>query len=287
MATVAELQTKVMAAAEKVEKIKGTIAKHEAAAAKKLTGLERAIPGVTFETMKEHKYRDGSGSEHYWAICEIEGKLEDAKGAKRRLRDAEEVLKNWQAKIDKETEKDRFLNDDVPAAIKEFLERWKAEVKQYCIDEFPKYIQDKNDWQAANENAKAEFVRQFPTAATWGAQCKEFVKQYLKDNKIKPKHTMYPPLVRAMDTYRDEAERLEWLEKTLEADKKAKMLDLINRVNEVVGAITDARGLRVSEKGTLDGLIVGEKGKARIETNGVAGHNIVCFHYRTNVWPIR
>jgi hypothetical protein len=86
---------------------------------------------------------------------------------------------------------------------------------------------------------------------------------------------------------KNDAKRLKWLDDTLETDKRHKLIDLILRVKEVVGEITDARSLEVNEKGNLDGFVVGTKGKARVETIGAGGYNIVCFHYRTLVKPVR
>lgn len=90
-----------------------------------------------------------------------------------------------------------------------------------------------------------------------------------------------------MYSFYDEEERLAWLEKELEKEKKAKMMDLIRRVNEVVGSITDASGLSIDVKGNLNGFIIGTTGKAEVETIGAGGWNIQCFHYRVLVKTIK
>ena len=69
--------------------------------------------------------------------------------------------------------------------------------------------------------------------------------------------------------------------KELEQEKKNKYDDLINRANRICGTITDATGLKVGEKGELNGLIIGERGKAWVETIGAGGYNIQCYHFRT------
>lgn len=86
---------------------------------------------------------------------------------------------------------------------------------------------------------------------------------------------------------RDETEREQWLENVLEDEKKAKLADLISRINRVVGTITDASGLDIGGKGDINGIIIGTEGKAVIETFGVAGYNIVCFHFRTTIREIK
>ena len=86
---------------------------------------------------------------------------------------------------------------------------------------------------------------------------------------------------------RDETEREQWLENVLEDEKKAKLADLISRINKVVGTITDASGLDIGGKGDINGLIIGTEGKAVVETFGVAGYNIVCFHFRTTIRELK
>lgn len=81
----------------------------------------------------------------------------------------------------------------------------------------------------------------------------------------------------------DKYPNAETLETFLENEKQIKILDLTSRVNEVVGTITDARHLDVSNSGNLNGFIIGEKGKAHVETITAGGYNIQCFHYRTLV----
>ena len=58
---------------------------------------------------------------------------------------------------------------------------------------------------------------------------------------------------------------------------------LVDEVMYYTGKITDASHLRVNAKGELDGYVIGEKGKARVHTEGAAGYNIQRFHYRTYV----
>jgi hypothetical protein len=78
----------------------------------------------------------------------------------------------------------------------------------------------------------------------------------------------------------------ESIRKTIENEKQIKIIQLTMRVTDAVGTITNAKGLEISEKGDLVGIIVGEKGKAKVETISAGGWNIQCFHYRTLVHTI-
>ena len=61
----------------------------------------------------------------------------------------------------------------------------------------------------------------------------------------------------------------------------------VERVNKIVGQITDAYGLRVGGNGELNGIIIGTKGKASVETIGCAGYNIQCYHFRCYIREVK
>lgn len=78
----------------------------------------------------------------------------------------------------------------------------------------------------------------------------------------------------------------EWLEKEIEQEKNNKLIDLMNRVSSITGIITDASYLTIKE-GNLNGYIIGQDGKAEVETIGAGGWNIQCYHYRTLIKKIK
>jgi hypothetical protein len=278
--TIQELELKVASASEKVEKIKKTISKHEAGATKRLDALIKKEIGA--RNWKDDGFYDLS-YEDKTLVQDYDQKLDDAKGATRKLKDAEVILANWITKLDTEINKEKFLNDNAPEVIKEFLEQWKKKSYAWYIEMYPKYQEDKKTFQIGEADAKAEYIKQNPKGRTWSSEAEKFIEQYLKDNDIKATYLTYPPIVKAMSTYSREDERLAYLEKELESDKRYKMLDLIYRVTDVVGTITDASKLKISNVGNLNGFIIGEKGSAKVETIGAGGYNIQCFHFRTLV----
>ena len=73
----------------------------------------------------------------------------------------------------------------------------------------------------------------------------------------------------------------------LKKDAEAKYDDIVERANAIVGTITDATGLSVGAKGELNGIVIGDRGRARIETIGAGGYNIQCFHFRTLIHEIK
>lgn len=83
----------------------------------------------------------------------------------------------------------------------------------------------------------------------------------------------------------DDAERA--LTTHLETEANNKYDYLIERVCKIVGTITDASNLCISDSGELNGVIQGSTGKASVSTIGAGGYNIQIFHYRTLIHEIK
>lgn len=278
MSKVDSLNEKVEKAELKVEKCKGTIERHEKALVKKIVALEKKV-GEGVKDLEALKWdsENGRGSEHYWEVCDIERKQADIKGAKKKLAEAEKILSNWKEKLNLEMEKDRFIEGNAPQVIKDFLEQWKQMAYEWHIKKYESFLIFKKDLY--EQEAKA--IKECPY--TYYKDRRNFMEEKGLDNIDKRLMNFAGATVMQMATYRDEEERLAWLGEVLEQEKKRKMLDLINRINDVVGSIVDAKGLSVGKKLDLNGVIIGEKANARVETIGAGGWNIVCFHYRTLV----
>jgi len=116
-----ELQERLTKAQEKVEKCKATIERHKVQAEKKLQKI--TAKGISVDPMDN---RDNN--EDYWLCCEYKNKLEDIKGAERKLEDAEQVVRNWQEKLDRQIKIELTLANEVPEAFKQaradLVERW-------------------------------------------------------------------------------------------------------------------------------------------------------------------
>lgn len=69
----------------------------------------------------------------------------------------------------------------------------------------------------------------------------------------------------------------------IENEKRIKVILLTTRVTNIVGTITDASQLDISDKGDLVGVIEGDRGRAMVETITAGGWNIQRYHYRTIV----
>lgn len=311
MTTIESLTASRDKAQANVTKIESTITRHKTQLDKKLAKI--APLGITLENMEEKKWLGGAqgtgGSEHYWKIVEVERKLDDIKGAEKKLKTANETLANWQNKLDKEVEKKRFIEGNAPQVIKDFLEEWKRQAYEWYVQRYERYLKLEEELKLKAFDARKYCIFNMPEYAERyleNGKLKSYYEEdnfnnvfpskpmedYLKEKKldyrsIKAKLAYFAgSVVLKMDEFINDSDRFAWLDKTLEEEKKNKMSDLINRINEKVGTITDASLLRISQKGNIDGFVDGEKGRAKIQTVPAEGE-IQRFHYRTLVHLVK
>lgn len=349
------LREKVSAATEKVEKCKSTVVRHRTQLDKRLIkarDLGCPIPTDDAEYLKNYwSYYDRSGfsNEQVWAIIDINTKLDDIKGAMRKLSDAEQTLRGWESKLANAIELERTIEENCPPVIKAFLEQWKTNCTEYYRKKYEKWPEFTESLKDAVRNARIECLRgvaevgaaQFVAdnhledkiwqrtsllkpavdADTKAAKLEAWSEAYAKDwcnycennnefflNNVFPRTLMDAYLKsreldwQCINTRRreyggdlllkmveqgGEADAFAYLEKALEAEKKAKIIDLVNRIEKVVGRIVDGDDLHIGPKGDLEGIIIGETGKAKINTIGAGGYNIQCFHFRTLIHEIK
>ena len=279
-------QEKITKAAEKVEKCKGTIARHEKQLEKKQQVLIKM--GYDISDLEAIKWNTekGGGSECYWEVCDVESKLRDIEGAKKNLAEAERILKKWQDAQAAEDAKSNFIEDNTPQVIKDFLEQWKTQSYRWHVKRYEDYLvfkQELKEKAAAFKEANGIPDYKMPTKAQ-----KELLEENNMDSKsLARRLAKYAgQAVLHMETMRD-SERLVWLEKTLEEEKNRKLLDLVRRVTEVAGQIKGADTLEIGHDGNLNGYVYGTKEIVKVETIMAGGWNIQCFHYRVLVTKVK
>lgn len=77
-------------------------------------------------------------------------------------------------------------------------------------------------------------------------------------------------------------DKVESVAKQVRKEMESKKIALVKKVEAKVGLIIEVN-LHVGEDGSPNGLVVGDKGKVRVETISAGGWNIQCFHYRVLV----
>ena len=289
MATIDTLKEKVQNATETVAKRDATIVRHEKQLEKKIKALVAKgcnIEGIDFKAetvdFRDIKWdENGKSYDWYWEACEVDSKLRDIKSAKKNLVEANRILGNWQEKLDTELEKERFLNNETPQVILDFLNKWKEMAFDWHVKRYADYLEFVKEINKAVEEARKTLgIRESMMPSR--AQSKELQLMELDYRTVeKRKASFAGTTVLKMKQISNEDERLKFLDNVLEKERKAKMLDLIERITCVTGKITDVSGLKISAIGSLNGIVIGEKASAKIETIGAGGYAIQCFHYRT------
>lgn len=282
------LKEKIENARLKVEKCEKTIERHETQLVKKLDKASKTFgfDFTGFDKEEIEKYKDDHHEElrtheNYWDLFDVIRKFEDIKGAKGKLADAERVLKNWEDKLAVELEADRYLEDNAPEVIMEFIENWKRMAYDWHVKRFEDYQSFKKKLKEDLAEARRALGINERMMLT-RAQDKELEKVGLDYKSINKRKVEFAGMtVMKLDEIRNETERWAWLDRKLEVEKKAKLLDLVYRLNNEVGKTLDATDLRIGAEGNLNGIVIGETGKVKVETVGAGGWNIQCFHYRT------
>ena len=239
---------------------------------------------------------------------DIRFKREEIAEAIKKLEEAERVAKNWEDKLGEHITRDAFIEANAPQVIKDFLENWKANAIAYYLKNRIDFIDYQKDLWKREREARREALKTLPELEEerkrfadrepsdfelgnlWPRKpVEEFLKERGLDyNSVREKlAARSDPITAKLVQTRNKEEREAWLEKTIEEEKQAKLADLISRINKVVGTITDASSLTIGGKGDINGFVVGTEGKAKVETIGAGGYNIVCFHFRTLIHEIK
>ena len=185
-----------------------------------------------------------------------------------------------------------------PEILKDFLESWKWHAIGYYQEKRIRFIEYREGLKAKERAARLEALQTLPSLEKYrelykGRELTDYdlanlwprrdVDAFLSERGLEYRQ-IQKKLREAGDQItlklleiHNEDEREAWLEKTMEEEKRAKLLDLIGRIMSTVGTITDAAALYIGPEGDINGIIVGTEGKAKIQTIGAGGYNIPVF----------
>lgn len=188
-------------------------------------------------------------------------------------------LKEYQDKAKKEEEE---KNNRVPI-IEEFLDSWAEKAMKFHEEEYEELKKFQAEHRAKEKAFKEELKEK--GIHYWYGQ-PEIVKME-KERGIDGKTYREVLMARFSSAILECSQWGEhWREqlvKIVEREKNAKRKILMNRVAEIVGVITDAKGLYIGDNGEINGFIVGEKSRAEVRTIWAGGYNIQCLHFRVLV----
>lgn len=215
------------------------------------------------------------------------------------LGEAKNVVAKYQTEIDK---LNNFENMEKVEVIWNFLMQWKELAREWYRRNAKRYFELKKGYKEAKQKFLDDFAAEHGVdkygkpakPAYWLERNWEnnyyFNITALTQEITKLEHEYYYP---DPENHWDCEYRLvsykvdeELLEKALAKEVRAKYTVLINEITHITGEIIDAKGLHIGGKGDINGIVIGEKGKAKVNTFSAGGWNIQCFHYRCKVTKI-
>lgn len=261
------LKERISKKENQIEKINKRIAKWSAG----LTDEQRTYAGLTWlelrKVFKEKKY-----------TYETERKIEELHGAITDLKENVETLNKYYNSLQLEEAK---ANEVKIPVIVEFLNKWKKACAEYIANDMKDYIKFREI------NAKRIDLMN----KRWALSEEDLQKANATIKALKTEEEILLANINALtrEVYsRNEADHInhEYLAELLEKEANKRYYNLVEKVTKITGKIKDASYLTIGLDGNLNGIIVGEDGKAKVNTIGAGGYNIQCYHYRVLVHKI-
>ena len=265
---------------------------------KRITGKEKELDKLTkkLERIRKAEAHNWDDDHNPYLYSEY-----DLKRCLKDIEAAQKALDDYKAQLTTETEKANSRNVEV---ILNFLEMWKAKVREFYGDGLKAYFTESEavrtalkatggfQWGTPEYNeamVKAKAIRE-----AWCIKCHGKYETRTETtltgrritNRIKVQVGEYEHL-NPYNLERTLDEALARLERDLVQEANRKYDFIIERTNHIVGTITDASNLEIGAKQDLNGFIIGTKGIAKIQTIGAGGYNIQCFHFRTLINPMK
>lgn len=259
-------------------------------------------------TLKKHREQLAKLIQKGADKFDINIKQSDIKSAVDKLEEAKQILANWQKKLDERIATDDYLEANTPEILRDFLENWKQHAIIYYREKRIRFIEYRKELKAQERAARLEALQTLPSLERYreiytGRELTDSDLANLWPRKdidafLSERGLEYNQIQRKLNKFgdqitvklleiRDDQEREAWLEKAMEEEKRAKLIDLIGHIMGAVGTITDAAALHIGPEGDINGYIVGTEGKAKIQTIGAGGYNIQCFHFRTLIHEMK
>lgn len=305
------LKERIKKTEEKIIKINKTLDRHKAQLQKKAKVL--IDQNINPENCDRYEHRR---TNIYWDICAYDDKKEDIKNNEKKLREANLTLSKFKEQLEKQEAKESEVENLTPQALNDFLEDWKKRCFEYYMNLSNKLIALKeknyNDYEITkdelNKLEKREYDRK-KFAYIWvkrfsDDEIENILTNTLDEYKIKElKKNLYDHYIRKFieghfandirvvnEIVNDDGENLtineKKLNKILDDDVKEKKSMFIDRIKEVIGEIKDFERLDIVG-GELNGIAIGNKCNAKVETISAGGYNIQCYHYRVLVNAIK
>lgn len=295
--TLENIKLKLDMAEQKLIKLEQTIARLEKQRDKKLDCLQKlGVDPMLVDIGDIHGNFD-----IYSIYMDYTDKLESLKSHRAKADEIRAQARRYEAELNHEMARDAFIRNEVPQIILDFIDDWERNAYIAIQNRYDAYQALKQQLAADLREARIAAISALPEyeelrSRRNPSEMSDYdlanvrpykpVEAFLRERSLdyrsiaQRKQAAAGPYVAKMLQFRTPEEQARWLTKALAAEKRERILDLSDRVGEIVGRITNAAGLRL-QNGEICGTIIGEQGAASIQTIGAGGYNIQCFHYRT------
>lgn len=186
----------------------------------------------------------------------------------RDLKDANTTLDKYKNQLTLEVAKSEATKVQ---AIVDFLEQWKQDVREYVAED----IHNADLYYEYNHRSCDLHNHHYALIGS-GEMTEEQWKEKMAEVKKNEKHYKEITNPLTFDVWTKVIEdhiNHEVLDEILDKEAEAKYWNMVEKVTTITGEINDASGLRVAHDGNLNGIIIGDKGKARLETIRTSGEN--------------
>lgn len=246
---------------------------------KRIAGKEKEIANLEkkIDRIEKAKATNWEKNPYYYNESDLTSAHKDLNAAKL-------ALDKYKAQLEETQNKDASRT---VKPILDFLDEWEKRCIEYYEEEYAKYREAYQEYR----------TRDHSLLEAWNAARGDLEKRKALDKEEKDLRNKFKQDWAHITQFNHG--QLDWnatMRRDIADEKKRKYDSLVERVCAIVGEITDVNDLKVGMNGELNGIIIGTKGKCKVETIGAGGYNtdqIVnvkhgqIYHFRVLVKPVK
>ena len=248
-----------------------------------ISKIEKRIKNWTMKKDSEKEFEKEYGWLNTFEQRKDDFKKDWVEKCEREMRSANKDLAEKKATLEKYVnqlnKEENFGNMEKIPAIWDFLQEWRKAAYDFFVENIKLYSKLR-----AEESEKWNEFKETP-------EYKDYITINRNDWRIHInfREKYYEPIHKI--TYDVYTYQGKWddekLNKILDKDVQNKYNDLVSRITDKAGVIQDASGLYIAGNGTVNGVVVGDKNKVKVETILAGGYNVQILHYRVLVNVIK
>lgn len=275
-------EIRIQGCLKNIEKTHNTLERHKARLEKKRLDCEK----LGIQNPESFVRTSTTTDDQYWAVSEYKYVQDDINQNLKKLQELNKKLEDYRTKKAKEDKK-----ADVPMipAVEQFLQNWRVSADKYYREQVNKIHQWNTEYRVYYNQQMKELEDKYGYRVCCFDKEVEAEKEKRKiDYKYKGKYLSAHFTQDCLKLASYKADEFESrLNKLLDDEVVFKRIDLYHRCSAVAGVITDASGLYIASNGCINGFVVGDEGKAEVQTILAGGYAIQCLHYRVLVKPLK